>query len=354
MHAIPMDQSLIDFVIKRNGEQSTEFCDASMRLWRRKYRAAHPTEIGVLKCMDGRFNLPVITETPQGIIQPYRNVGGIFDLGWPFFGELIKEWVEYAIAKNRACLVFVTYHFSKGDTHRGCKGMGYDTHRGISFAETLRNQFERVYGTARRIVHPIVVGLETDDESLVFHGERGGSFAIEDHINDSFDDLRQALRNLYPTMLEQTLNDLLPLVVGNQKHVAKIREAKRPPIELQHREQIIAVGRGFDWLHLPNHALIVGPYDHLWPDAVVTAGNIVLDNINSGRVAKEQGALLLVSALSRDESGSHGWNTAIEKARYLERVAIDALKTRVPELQSHLSHMSGVLDAHTRLFHRLN
>ena len=27
-----------------------------------------------------------------------------------------------------------------------------------------------------------------------------------------------------------------------------------------HQEQVLAVGRGFDWLHIPNKALIVGPY----------------------------------------------------------------------------------------------
>jgi hypothetical protein len=26
------------------------------------------------------------------------------------------------------------------------------------------------------------------------------------------------------------------------------------------QEQVLAVGRGFDWLHIPNKALIVGPY----------------------------------------------------------------------------------------------
>ena len=30
--------------------------------------------------------------------------------------------------------------------------------------------------------------------------------------------------------------------------------------KLTFQEQVLAVGRGFDWLHLPNKALIVGPY----------------------------------------------------------------------------------------------
>lgn len=349
-----MSKTLIDFVQRRNTEQSSEFCDASVRLARRKYREVHPTEVAALKCMDGRLNLAVITGTPPGIIQPFRNVGGRFDLGWPFFGELMREWVDYAVSRNRSCLIFVTYHYSKGDTHRGCKGYGYDTAGAKRGAEELLAQFERVYGKKRRIVHPVVVGIETDDDALVFHGEVGGLYNVADHLGDGEDVLREALRVLYPTMDWQTLEDLLPLVLGNQAHITAIQAANRTPIELDHREQIIAVGRGFDWLHLPNRALIIGPYDHDWPSAVATAGGIVLDNIQKGRVPAEEGALLLVSSLSREEFGSHGWNTACEKARYLDRVARQVLKEKVPELAPHLTMLSGVLDAGTRLFHRLD
>ncbi len=80
----------------------------------------------------------------------------------------------------------------------------------------------------------------------------------------------------------------LPLVAGNQVHVRETRKTAREPIELGHAERVIAVGRGFDWLHLPNTALIIGPYDHNWPDAVETAGQIVLNNIVSGRVPSEE------------------------------------------------------------------
>ena len=37
-----------------------------------------------------------------------------------------------------------------------------------------------------------------------------------------------------------------------------------PCVQLEHNEVVIAVGRGFDWLHLPNKALIIGPFDHSW------------------------------------------------------------------------------------------
>ena len=348
-----MKKDMIDFVLKRNQEQSADFCDPSVKLSRQKYRKAHPTEILAFKCMDGRLNLAVMTETPAGIIRPFRNVGGRFNLGWPFFGELLREHVSYAISENRAVLIFVTYHFSKGDMHRGCKGFGYDTATAKKNAHNLAAQVERVYGSKIRIVHPIVVGIETDDDSLIFHGENDASLNISESLSLSSDELKETLAKLYPDMLPQTLSDLMPLVLGNQEHVQTVRMQNREPIDLDHREQIIAVGRGFDWLHLPNRALIVGPYDHDWPTAVATAGGIVLDNIKQGRVPAEQGALLLVSSLSRDEIGSYGWNTAVEKAIYLEKIAYEVLVERVPELAPYLSKFSGVLDEHTRKFQPL-
>jgi hypothetical protein len=43
--------------------------------------------------MDGRLNLPVMTQTAVGIIQPFRNLGGKFDLGWPFFQATLETWI---------------------------------------------------------------------------------------------------------------------------------------------------------------------------------------------------------------------------------------------------------------------
>lgn len=346
-------RKLIEFVIQRNAEQSAEFSDPSVRLLRQHYRSKHPTEIAVLKCMDGRLNLAVITKTPPGILQPFRNVGGKFDLGWPFFGELVREWVDFAVSNSSMCAVFITYHFSKGDKHRGCKGFGYDTESAKKAAQNLREQFERVYGSQARVVYPLVVGIETDEDGLIFHGESGEVFDTALYENGSYNGVEHIFRNLYPSMRGDMRADLLPLVYGNLEHIQDVRKAHRKPIELDHAEQIIAVGRGFDWLHLPNRALIVGPYDHNWPSAVATAGGIVLDNLNSGRVPMSEGALLLTSSLSRDQVGSAGWNTAIEKARYVHRTALEALTEKQPALIPHLSQLIGVVDAQTRKLHLL-
>jgi len=340
------------FIIERNREQSEEFCNASARLARQQYRSVHPTEIAVLKCMDGRLNLSLMTETPVGILHPYRNIGGQFDFGWPFLAQLLKEWIYISTQKGRDCLVMVTYHYSKGDDHRNCAGYGYDTEAARAGAMELVKQAGRVFGRPFRVVHPILVGMETDDEALVFHSEKGETFSLADNLDMSPEELNYRLMDLYPEMRERIRMDLLELVKGNQRHVKKVRAANRMPIDLNHREQIIAVGRGFDWLHLPNMALIIGPYGLDWPETVAKAGGIVLSNLKEGRLDPEAGRMMLIAKLAREERGSYGWNLAEEEARFVTRTAYTALKKAVPELlDTNFTVLSGVVDAQTRLLH---
>ena len=343
--------NLKDFIQKRNEEQSAAFRSAAARLSRTRYRAEHPTEIAAWKCMDGRLNLAVYTKTPPGIIQPFRNIGGIFDLGWPFFQETIKGYVNYALGRGRRALIMVTYHFSKGDHHRGCAGWKYDTGAAHADAERLAKQTEDVFGKTPRMVYPVVIGVETDEEGLVVHGLKGETLDMA--TLSSLEGLEEKIRDLFPDMDLQMVQDFLPLLQGNWEHIRDIRAENRPPIDLEHREQIIAVGRGFDWLHLPNKALIIGPYSHEWPNAVATAGKIIKGNLEAGRVPKSEGVLLLLSALSRDEEGSFGWNMAMQKAKYLERVSREILLQNVPELKDSLQVMAGVTFADTRKWHPL-
>ncbi len=342
-------------IVACNREQSALYCDPSERVRRATHRLAHPTEIAAFKCMDGRLDLARITMTPPGIIQPFRNVGGRFDLGWPFLGTVMDEWVDYTISRGRNRLIIVTYHFSKSKTHWGCKGHDYNKAQGMAAAQTLARQFGDVFGSLVRTTHPIVVGIETDEDVLIFHSEHdiGVLHNVAEHLDSTENEIRGALRHLYPSMLQRTLDDLLPLVTGNQVHVRETRKAGREPIELDHAERVIGVGSGFDWLHLPNTALIIGPYDHKWPDAVETAGQIVLNNIQSGRIPSDEGVLVLTSALSHEPIGSFGWNLGVQKTRYLERVTLGTLKNRVPALMPYVIYCGGVLEANTRFLHLL-
>lgn len=339
-------------VLERNRRQSELFTSPAAELARRLYCSIHPTVILVLKCMDGRLNLSLYTETPPGIIQPFRNIGGKFDLGWPFFQELLRDGVNFPIAQGRGCLVISSYHFSKGDTHRGCAGFNYDTQAAKDEAFKIQEQFSRASGYTS-INNPaafgLAVGIETDAESLILHGSGDQELRVADLDSTISEmDLLVLLRELYPTMSAVMLNDLLPLIAGNIRHVAKVRASGKAPIDFEHREQVIAVGRGFDWLHMPNTALIVGPYSLAWPENVRVAGSIVLNNLKAGRIPEASGVLLLVAALHRDLEGAFGAALKEQKVRYMLDESLRALREGVPELMPHLKIAAGVVSAETQ------
>lgn len=338
-------QSILDL----NAERSREFCSPAAQDWLNMYRMEHPTEILALKCMDGRLNLPLITNMPEGIFQPFRNIGGIFDLGSPLLNDLILTAKRRAQRAGHRMLVLCTYHFSKGDTHRGCAGHNHDTAAAIAGAKALKQQFERMFGANNETLSAIVLGIETDEDALIFHdgGSEELSIAQCSHATDM--EIVAHLGSLYGKRMHPViLADLLPIALGNRDHVRMIQLQERPVAELVHGENVIAVGRGFGWLHLPNKALIIGPYDYDWGDAVKVAGRIVSANIAEGRVSKEDGALLLVLTPHWDIGD---FNAVAEKSQYIARVSKRVLNEAYPDLKFDL--LVGVTYMPTRLIREI-
>jgi len=333
----------IDYLLNLNELHSQAFIDLATE--RRRYRGDHPTEIAALKCMDGRLNLPVITQTALGIIQPFRNLGGRFDLGWPFFQSIIDSWVKYSIRRGRHCLTFVTYHFSRGDKYRGCRGFNYDTDVARNTAIKLKGQFDRVYG--KGAVIPIVCGIETDLDALILHGEDGHAIDLAEAKYSSKLELESMLHSLYPSMPERIAMDMMPLIEGNIRHIAEVRAANRPIAEVEHKEWVLGLGRGFDWLHAINTAFIVGPFDPNLTTTIETAATLLKNNIENGRV-NQSGTVLMSSAAYRSIGSEH--ELAKEKAVFLSKFAFKIIKDKVPDLVPHLQILTGCTDLNTRKF----
>ncbi len=348
-------QKLVDFLLTHNQKQSEEFTAPDAVLARMQYRAKHPTEIAALKCMDGRLHLPLMTEIPVGIIQPFRNIGGKFDLGWPFFGLLMKEWIDYAVSRGRDAIVLVSYHFSKSDEHLGCKGFGYDTEAAKKATEHLRDQFDHIFGERHAVVYPIMIGIETDEDALILHGANSKEeYRLADLLSDTdAETLRRDLEKFFPDMKARILADLIPLLLGNLRHIAEVRRTKRPVSDIDHREQILGIGRGFDWLHLHNKALLVGPFSYDLTDPIAKAAGILLDNMNKGRIAKEDGVVLMSSAVYRESVGIER-RLANEKAVSLAQLAVDVIKTDVPDLLPHVTVLAGTINLATRRFEKIS
>ncbi|MDZ4385555.1 MAG: carboxysome shell carbonic anhydrase, partial [Candidatus Moranbacteria bacterium] len=214
-------QERIDWLLDLSKKHSNAYCSSEAYLSRKRYSAKHPTMIIALKCMDGRIHLPYATKTPLGIIKPFRNIGGMFNLGWPYLGEVLYNTVNAAIEDSRRVLMIITYHYSKGDGHRGCAGFKYDCDAAIKHVFEVKKQAEYIFGQNHQAVYPLICGIETDEDAMILHdGENKEIFNLAESTDSSKEFLTNKLRAMYPDMPDQVLRDLLPLVTGNIEHIS--------------------------------------------------------------------------------------------------------------------------------------
>ncbi|MBI4754139.1 MAG: hypothetical protein HY778_01660 [Betaproteobacteria bacterium] len=343
IHGKPIAQR-IDWLMDHARRHCEAFRSPEAWLARSRYLAEHPTAIVVLKCMDGRINIPVATNTPTGIIQPFRNLGGRFDLGWPHLGEVLAHNVEGVVNGGRRVLILITYHYSRGDPHRGCAGFDYDTGAARAHTFAIKAQVEEVFGTGHGTVYPLVCGFETDEDALLLHGSTGATLDVSSLSGYDIPALGVRLERLFPDMPEQMRRDLVPLVEGNIAHIAAVRRTDQQ-LELEHREWTICIGRGFDWLHIPNLALIIGPYSPDLADPIRKAAAIIQDNMADGRIP-DDGFLLLASVPYTDIGVDRA--RAALKARFMADFAAEVMRADYPALAEKMHRRTAVLDWRSR------
>ncbi len=329
---------------RRHGET---FRSPEAWLARDRYLAEHPTAIAVLKCMDGRINIPVATNTPAGILMPFRNLGGIFDLGWPHLGEVLAHHVLRMTGAGRRVLFLITYHWSKGDPGRGCAGFDFDTAAAVAHTRAIRRQLEHIFGSGHGTVYPLVCGFETDEDALLLHGQGDESLDLAAADLD-VTTLEPRLAALLPDMHAQMRADLLPLLLGNLEHVARVREETRRcerTLDFEHREWTICLGRGFDFLHTPNQALIIGPYSPNLSEPLRKAAAILESNMKTGRIPDD--GFLLLASVPYDEIGVDRARAEL-KSRFLSRFAAGVIQDAFPALAKKMTQRTAVLDWRSR------
>ena len=325
---------------RRHGET---FRSPEAWLARQRYQAEHPTAIAVLKCMDGRINIAVATNTPTGILMPFRNLGGMFDLGWPHLGEVVAHHVQRMVGAGRRVLFLITYHWSRGNPKRGCAGFAYDTAAAIAHTQQIRRQMEHIFGSAHGTVYPLVCGFETDEEALTIHGNDGSVLDLAGLSMGELATLEPRLAALLPDMPAQMQADLLPLLRGNLDHIADIRAQtaqRERELDIEHREWVICIGRGFDFLHTPNLALIIGPYSPDLADPVRKAAGIIKSNMKAGRIPDD--GFLLLASVPYDEIGVDRARAEL-KARFMSGFAANVVRQEFPELAARMSTRTAVL-----------
>jgi hypothetical protein len=339
IHSHPIEHR-IDWLFDIATRYAESFTSPETWLARSRYLAEHPTAILVLKCMDGRINIPIATKTPKGIIQPFRNLGGMFNLGWPHLGEVLAHNVQQVVHAGRRTLVLITYHYSKGDPHRGCAGFNYDTAAAHAHTLEIRAQVEHTFGLGHDTVYPLVCGFETDEDALILHCDNGQTLNLAQLDPAEVPRLPQRLADLFPDMPTQVRADLLPLLMGNLEHIAEVRQTSRE-LNIEHREWIICIGRGFDFLHMPNLALIIGPYSPDLGDPIRKAAGIIESNMQAGRIP-DDGFLLLASS-PYEEVGVDRARAQL-KARFLSQFAAEEIERHRPELAKKMHVRTALLE----------
>jgi len=339
----PIDER-INWVLELARRHTAEFRSPDASLAREHYLARHPTAIAVLKCMDGRIDIPVVTETPPGIIQPFRNLGGMFDLGWPHLGEVLANYVHRMIGEGRRVLILITYHFSRGSRERGCAGFNYDTDAALAFTLRIRQQANRIFGASHAPVYPVICGFETDEDALLLHGENQELFDLSTLDPGAGATLEGHVARLFPDMNRQMQVDLARLLRGNLDWISRIRSQNRP-LEIEHREWMICRGRGFDFLHTPNLALIIGPYSPDLADPIHKAAGIIEKNMQAGRIP-DDGFLLLASVPYEDIGPDR--TRAELKSRFLGDFAAEVIGNRFPQLAEKMHRRNAVLSWRSR------
>ena len=336
---------------RRHGEN---FSSPEAWLARERYLAEHPTAIAVLKCMDGRINIPVATNTPTGILMPFRNLGGMFDLGWPHLGEVLAHHVLRMTCLGRRVLMLITYHWSKGDPKRGCAGFHHDTTAAIAHTREIRRQVEHIFGHGHGTVYPLVCGFETDEDALVIHGAGDAVLDLAGISAGDATTLPHRLAALLPDMSAQMRADLLPLLIGNLEHIAQVREQARRherTLDIEHREWMICLGRGFDFLHTPNLALIIGPYSPDLADPLRKAAAIIENNMRAGRIPDD--GFLLLASVPYDEIGVDRARAEL-KSRFLSNFAAEVLRNEFGALAQKMRKRTAVLDWRSRRLEQLD
>lgn len=338
-----MSQQLIGQILQTNQRRSEEFRETTNI--RRDYRDAHSTEFLFTLCMDGRINIYSLTGLVFGLFNLLRNIGGIYHIGWDLFQSTLEQWRRFAQSHDSDAVVVVTYHWSESDTHAGCAGHNYDLLGSIMTTQKLRDDIMNVYDGK---ILSVMMGIETDNEAIILHGEEPGIRIdmFKEAATATEERILHMVTTALPSLPHKVRQDLVPILMGNAKHILELQANPRQPHERLHCERVLAIGTGFDWLDQLNFALIIGPCDPDRKRAVTKAAEIIWNNWGSGRIPDDKDGVLLISAACYEKNKK---KAAAAKAIETAKSTIEILNT-MPHMEGLLKPLVGVTMMNGRRF----
>jgi hypothetical protein len=116
-------------------------------------------------------------------------------------------------------------------------------------------------------------------------------------------------------------------------------------LDIEHREWMICLGRGFDFLHTPNLALIIGPYSPDLADPIRKAAAIIEGNMHAGRIPDD--GFLLFTSVPYEGIGMDRARAEL-KSRFLADFAANVIRSDFPQLATRMHIQVGVLSWHSR------
>ncbi len=189
-------------------------------------------------------------------------------------------------------------------------------------------------------------GVETDSQSLIIHDGSGAASRRMSDMPDDEEAVRELVRGFFTDMPKRIIDVLAPRLAGNVRHAAEMRKTRHEPEDLDHKERIVAVGQGFDWLHRPNFALIINDLESTLDDTIGKSAGIIKENRDAGRIPADR-ALFFASVPY--ESPGYERRAAVERARYLTRLGLESIRKFHPDLEGFFKPLTAVMEWDTRL-----
>lgn len=304
MHNNPLIERVLELnaarVVAHREEKST----------REKFIADNPVHYIVIGCMDGRAShLPQALGIPVGCCEHFQTAGALFSTSWPYFGHLLSDSVGYGIKKNRTIVIFVASHYSKKYPDHGCRAFLNDRDKArehiLHLSERIRWNFEEYNAT----IHVLPIELNTDDDSIIMHGDENMGQIDTSHFVKEDTGLEQVLSDMFGSFVyaSRSFEALVSIVRNNIAHVQTIHRNPRTHQDCCHGESVLFVGRGAGtWLNPHrNMGIILFPEGEQLDLHLRDAGSILSQNMKTHELLKEHGILVMPCATYTDPKKRH-------------------------------------------------